>query len=101
MNLDIIISLLCFVTSLFLSFYILKTKNLNIIASIEPHKVPKNKINDIVYLFVTCLMLATLFIISAILTLDHNQWISYGSCAMSIIFISAFYVYYIKNIKEK
>lgn len=49
MNSDIIISLLCFVTSLLTSFYIIKTKNIKLIASIEPHKVPKNKINNIVY----------------------------------------------------
>lgn len=63
MNSDIIISLLCFVTSLLTSFYIIKTKNINIIASIETHKVPKNKINNIVYLFVVCLLLATMFVV--------------------------------------
>lgn len=84
MNSDIIISLLCFVTSLLTSFYIIKTKNIKIIASIEPHKVPKNKINNIMYLFVMCLMLDTMFIMLAILTIDYNEsWhMDYASCVL-------------------
>ncbi|OIS54030.1 hypothetical protein A4A32_02810 [Staphylococcus equorum] len=94
MNSDIIISLLCFVTSLLTSFYIIKTKNIKIIASIEPHKVPKSKINNIAYLFVVCLMLATTSIVLAILTIDYNEWVAYGLCAMYFIVLSVFYVYY-------
>lgn len=94
MNSDIIISLLCFVTSLLTSFYIIKTKNIKIIASIETHKVPKNKINNIVYLFVVCLMLATTSIVLAILTIDYNEWVAYGLCTMCFIVLSVFYVYY-------
>lgn len=94
MNSDIIISLLCFVTSLLTSFYIIKTKNIKIIASIEPHKVPKSKINNIVYLFVVCLMLATTSIVLAILTIDYIEWVAYGLCTMYFIVLSVFYVYY-------
>ncbi len=99
MNLDTIISLLCFITSLLTSFYIIKTKNIKIIASIEPHKVPKSKINNIVYLFVVCLMLATTFIVLAILTIDYNEWVAYGLCGMCFIVLSVFYVYYMKITK--
>ena len=99
MNLDIIISLLCFVTSLLTSFYIIKTKNIKIIASIEPHKVPKSKINNIVYLFVVCLMLATTSIVLAILTIDYNEWVGCGLCVMCFIVLSVFYVYYMKITK--
>lgn len=99
MNSDIIISLLCFVTSLLTSFYIIKTKNIKIIASIEPHKVPKSKINNIVYLFVVCLMLATTSIVLAILTIDYNEWVAYGLCAMCFIVLSVFYVYYMRITK--
>ncbi len=94
MNLDIIISLLCFVTSLLTSFYIIKTKNIKIIASIETHKVPKNKINNIVYLFVVCLLLATMFVVLAIIIVDYYEWVAYGLCAMCFIVLSVFYVYY-------
>lgn len=96
MNSDIIIILFCFVTSLLTSFYIIKTKNINIIASIETHKVPKNKINNIVYLFVVCLLLATMFVVLAILTIDYNEWVAYGLCAMCFVVLSVFYVFYIK-----
>ncbi|EJX18955.1 hypothetical protein SOJ_03840 [Staphylococcus sp. OJ82] len=41
-------------------------------------------------------MLTTTSIVLAILTIDYNEWVAYGLCAMCFIVLSVFYVYYIK-----
>lgn len=72
MNISILIAVLCILISTICSIYILKTKNLSIIASIEIKKVPRNKVNTLISLFVTCLMISTCFISSAIIFMDYN-----------------------------
>lgn len=96
MNISILIAVLCILISTICSIYILKTKNLSIIASIEIKKVPRNKVNTLISLFVTCLMISTCFTSSAIIFLDYNFCGSLILLGLGLITIFVFYVYYLK-----
>lgn len=96
MNISILIAVLCILISTICSIYILKTKNLSIIASIEIKKVPRNKVNTLISLFVTCLMISTCFISSAIIFMDYNFCESLILLGWGLITIFVFYVYYLK-----
>ncbi len=96
MNISILIAVLCILISTICSIYILKTKNLSIIASIEIKKVPRNKVNTLISLFVTCLMISTCFISSAIIFMDYNFYGSLILLGLGLITIFVFYVYYLK-----
>lgn len=96
MNISILIAALCILISTICSIYILKTKNLSIIASIEIKKVPRNKVNTLISLFVTCLMISTCFISSKIIFLDYNFCGSLILLGLGLITIFVFYVYYLK-----
>lgn len=96
MNISILIAVLCIVISTICSIYILKTKNLSIIASIEIKKVPRNKVNTLISLFVTCLMISTCFTSSAIIFLDYKFCESLILPGLGLIRIFVFYAYYLK-----
>ena len=96
MNISILIAVLCILISTICSIYILKTKNLSIIASIEIKKVPRNKVNTLISLFVTCLMISTCFISSTIIFMDYNFCGSLILLGLGLITIFVFYVYYLK-----
>lgn len=96
MNISILIAVLCILISTICSIYILKTKNLSIIASIEIKKVPRNKVNTLISLFVTCLMISTCFISSAIIFMDYNFCESLILLGLGLITIFVFYAYYLK-----
>lgn len=96
MNISILIAALCILISTICSIYILKTKNLSIIASIEIKKLPRNKVNTLISSFVTCLMISTCFISSAIIFMDYNFCGSLILLGWGLITIFVFYVYYLK-----
>lgn len=96
MNISILIAVLCILISTICSIYILKTKNLSIIASIEIKKVPRNKVNTLISLFVTCLIISTCFILNAIIFLDYNFCESLILLGLGLITIFVFYAYYLK-----
>lgn len=96
MNISILIAVLCILIFTICSIYILKTKNLSIIASIEIKKVPRNKVNTLISSFVTCLMISTCFISSAIIFMDYNFCESLILLGWGLITIFVFYVYYLK-----
>lgn len=77
------------------STYIFRTKNINIIASIEADRVPKHKVNLLVKIFVCCLTCATLIIICSILVIEQNFILSMFLVFLSFIVLSFIYIYYL------
>lgn len=95
MKINILIILLCLIINFSYSIYIFRTKNINIIASIEADKVPKHKVNRLVKLFICCLTCATFIIICSILVIEQNLILSMCLVFLSFIVLSIIYIYYL------
>lgn len=95
MKINILIILLCLIINFSYSTYIFRTKNINVIASIEADRIPKRKVNSLVKIFVCCLTCATLLIICSILVIEKNFILSMFLVFLSFIVLSFIYIYYL------
>lgn len=95
MKINILIILLCININFSYSTYIFRTKNINIIASIEADRVPKHKVKRLVEIFVCCLTCATLIIICSIIVIEQNFILSIFLVFLSFIVLSFIYIYYL------
>ncbi len=95
MKINILIILLCLIINFSYSTYIFRTKNINVIASIEADRIPKHKVNSLVKIFVCCLTCATLLIICSILVIEKNFILSMFLVFLSFIVLSFIYIYYL------
>ncbi|ARJ50123.1 hypothetical protein CD134_10725 [Staphylococcus lutrae] len=93
---NVIITIVLFTISSICSIYLIKSKNLYIIASIEPEKIPEHLKNKVVKYFITSLMLTTIFICLAINVLEINSTIGIIFILISILICLSFYGYYMK-----
>lgn len=95
---DLIIVIIINIIVVLFCLYLLSTKNLNIIASIDPRKIPKDKKNKVVYLAVICILFSTSILFVGIFV-DN---LSYSILCFIASFISllGFYVYYLMIIKQ-
>lgn len=95
---DLIIVIIINIIVVLFCLYLLSTKNLNIIASIDPRKIPKDKKTKVVYLAVICILFSTSILFVGIFV-DN---LSYSILCFIASFISllGFYVYYLMIIKQ-
>ena len=97
---NIILDICILVISLTISIYVAKSKNINIIASIEHDKVKPKNIAKISYIFATCLFLGTALIVAGDLVYDFNFIISIFFIILGISVLLLFYVLF-KMIEKK
>jgi hypothetical protein len=94
---NLIVSIIIMTIILLICLYLLSTKNLNIIASIDSNKIPKGKKNKVIYVAVICILLSTLILIVGIFI--NNFLYSVLFIIASLICLLMFYIYYLMIIK--
>lgn len=92
---NILLDLCIFLTSLIISIYVAKSKNINIIASIEHDKVKPENVDKISYIFSICLFLGTTFIVLADLVYNFNSKLAIASIILAILILLLFYVVFV------
>lgn len=97
---DLIIAIVLITVSIILSIYISITKNLNIISGIEPEKIPANKINTVIKIFNTCLLISTILIAISFLFIENNVMLGIIFLFTGVVVLYLFYIYYMKIIKN-
>ncbi len=97
---DLIIAFVLIIVSTILSIYISITKNLNIISGIELEKIPANKINTVIKIFNTCLLISTILIATSLLFIDNNIVLGIIFLVTGVAVLYLFYIYYLKIIKN-
>lgn len=89
------------VVSTIFSIYIYVSKNLNVIASIEPEKIPNNFEEKIIKYFIITLIIVTILICLSIYFLDKDSIIlGIVMIIASLIVSIPFYIYYSKIISR-
>lgn len=97
---DLIIAIVLITVSTILSIYISITKNLNIISGIESEKIPANKINTVIKIFNTCLLISTILIAISFLFIENNVMLGIIFMFTGVVVLYLFYIYYMKIIKN-
>ncbi|EGQ3991743.1 TPA: hypothetical protein I1641_001641 [Staphylococcus pseudintermedius] len=92
--LNIIIPIILIVVSLILAIYIVSTKNIKIIASIQSQKVPKELVGKVAVYFSISLILATISIALGIYLIETNLLLGLSLIVLAIVILIPFYSYY-------
>lgn len=93
---NVIISILILTVSTILSVYLLITKKLSIIASIDFKKIPDHLKNKVVVYFITTLMISSFLISLSLFFMEINFSIGIVLIIVSILICLPFYSYCIK-----
>ncbi|MFO3688533.1 hypothetical protein [Staphylococcus felis] len=93
---SVIIPILLLIMSAIMAIYVLSSKNIKVIASIESERVPKKLINKIATYFSISLMISTLFIAIGIYLTEKNLLVALLFFAFGIVALLPFYYYYHK-----
>lgn len=93
--LNIILDLCIFLTSLIVSIYVAKSKNIYIIASIEQDKVKPENVDKISYIFSVCLFMGTTFIVAADVVYNYSPVLSIASFILGMLVLVLFYVLFV------
>lgn len=93
---NVIISILILTVSTILSVYLLITKKLSIIASIDSKKIPDHLKNKVVVYFITTLMISSFLISLSLFFMEINFSIGIVLIIVSILICLPFYSYCIK-----
>lgn len=95
----IIIALIISLLNIIYGIYIFKNKKLSLIASIEPQKVPGNKVDSLLKCYLYVMILTSILLFLTIYYMAFN--IKLGIIFLTLVFLSLsiFYIYYGKLIK--
>ena len=95
----IIIALIISLLNIIYGIYIFKNKKLSLIASIEPQKVPGNKVDSLLKCYLYVMILTSILLFLTIYYMEFN--IILGIIFITLVFLSLsiFYIYYVKLIK--
>ncbi|UXR73092.1 hypothetical protein MUA48_06615 [Staphylococcus sp. IVB6238] len=96
----IVIPMILIVISLVLAGYIVSTKNIKMIASIQSESVPKEKVGKVAIYFSVSLVLATVSIALGIYLIEINLLVGLSLFMLAILMLIPFYAYY-QNIQKK
>lgn len=92
----IIIAILVRLINLFYGIYIYKNKKLTLIASIEPQKIPENKINSLLKCYLYVMIFSSTLLFLTIYYMTVNLQLGMIFLIFMFLCLSIFYIYYIK-----
>lgn len=95
---NLIIAIIIVTIVVLMCLYLLSTKDLSFIASIDPEKIPENKKNKVVYVAVICVLFSTSILLMGVFLDDFLYSILFFIA--SLISLLVFYVYYLIIIKR-
>lgn len=99
MSINVVLAILIPLIVFSFGTYIYKSKRLELIASIEPDKVPKEKTNKLLTVFYIIIIFVSITLAACIITFSISDFVGFLFVILMFIEMIYFYIYYSKIIK--